>query len=576
MAEQGTTLAAEDKWHKYKIIKKTSGNNYYQSFQAIHFDLQRPCYLKIVNDPTPQQLEHFKRKAREMAIAGEHPHVEKIYDLGKGEFPHIDVHEGAYYAELEWTDIGYFMNFDEKPKRIEDWPYFLNFMSKIAKTLHDLHNKQKDYRKRIFHGNIMWRYLFVREDDNPIDKKDPFPLICGFGLAERLEDNPELAKYGLSKGGVGYLSPYRVKWISEGLTDTPECMSGDKKDPIKEEDLIKHEIWSFGATMYHMITGSRILDRKGDEGELSYETARERVLADDYLDLAKLKEKIPKELQKDVISIVTECMRKNINTDTTTMKDMATRLAHAAIDTTEHTLPLLFWPPYTKPWLDNNNVTDGNPCHDLEDNNKPLNDKFKDYLDSICPCNEFPQHWDKHFYKGMNSFLGKTSLLQCETNADGKAIGEPHTLSFGTIVFLLTTSINNKETFNSIDGLQKIPWETLNNYKIIEEDITQNDAREALVLIRLLFEDLSHVKGDDPGKHCIKWVDYSELNEGRLTIHLLPQVILAFSGEQTKRNSKDRFKIKHKIDHINDYLDNELIVVDGNKLIFQANTPCLG
>ncbi|RME76794.1 MAG: serine/threonine protein kinase [Planctomycetota bacterium] len=202
---------------KYKILKKLGAGAMGAVFQAQDTYTNEVVALKILAPKLAKDESYLKRFKREVRAARElnHPNIIRVFDAGE--------YKGFHYFTMEFVEGKSVMELLEEKKRLP-LKMALKITYEVAKALdhaHELHIVHRDIKP----ANII------------VDPKKGVKL-ADMGLAKKVGDGgyTDITMAGKVMGTPFYLAPER---ISE---------EGDKIDT-------RADIYSLGATLYHMIYG---------------------------------------------------------------------------------------------------------------------------------------------------------------------------------------------------------------------------------------------------------------------------------------------------------------------------------
>lgn len=196
----------------YKIIEKIGEGGMGVVYKAEDVDLQRPVALKFLSTDLTQRAharERFVNEARAAANL-DHPNICAIHEIGETE-------DGQLFFAMA------FCKGETLKQKIAGGPLrpknVLDYSMQIAQGLAEAHEKG------IIHRDIKLSNLMVTRND--------VVKILDFGLARVAHIDLD-TKTGARFGTLSYMSP--------------EQASGKKVDH-------RSDIWSFGVSMYEMLTG---------------------------------------------------------------------------------------------------------------------------------------------------------------------------------------------------------------------------------------------------------------------------------------------------------------------------------
>ena len=199
----------------YKVEKLLGQGGMGIVYRALDTKLNRTVALKIlsVHNVGKQVLTRFKQEALATAQL-DHPNIVRLFE--------VDSNPQDYFT-MEYVE-GHTLDFHIK-KRNLDLTQSATIIKKIANALQEAHKKNIIHRD-VKPGNIL------------LDKNNQ-PKIMDFGLAKFTSAEQNLTKKGSILGTPNYMAPEQFK--------------GDKVDK-------RADIYALGATLYEMITFSRLFD----------------------------------------------------------------------------------------------------------------------------------------------------------------------------------------------------------------------------------------------------------------------------------------------------------------------------
>ena len=199
----------------YQVIQKLGKGSMGVVFKAKQISVNRVVAIKILLDSLAQNKEFIKRFEREAKIAAKLSHNNVVNAIDAGEV------DGHYYFVMEYVEGVTIKDFVDKHKTFEEKEAIRITMA-IAEAL-----KHAD-SKGLVHRDI--------KPENVILTKDGGVKLADLGLARITDDE----KWGLSEAGMAIGTPYYI---------SPEQVRGQTNIDIRAD------IYSLGATLYHMVTG---------------------------------------------------------------------------------------------------------------------------------------------------------------------------------------------------------------------------------------------------------------------------------------------------------------------------------
>jgi serine/threonine protein kinase len=215
----------------YKIVDHLGGGGMGVVYKAEDPRLEREVALKFLPDEYGQDrlaLERFQREAR-AASSLHHPHICTIFDIGE--------HQGRPYIVmelLEGTDVR--ARVSRGPLSPDD---FLEVAIQLADALDAAHSKgiiHRDIKPANImvssrgHATLLDFCLAKLKADDPMTARADDVTLDG---------DPQLTNPGSTVGTVGYMSPEQIR--------------GEELDG-------RSDLFSLGAVLYEMITGSLAFD----------------------------------------------------------------------------------------------------------------------------------------------------------------------------------------------------------------------------------------------------------------------------------------------------------------------------
>ncbi len=199
----------------YQILQRLGKGSMGVVYKAKQISVDRVVAVKILLEPLAQNKEFIKRFEREAMIAAKlsHNNVVNAIDAGK-----ID---NYYYFVMEYVEGPTIKEFLDKNQIFEE-KEALRITLAIAEAL-----------KHANHRGLIHRDI---KPENVILTPQGDVKLADLGLARLTDDE----KWGLSEAGMAIGTPYYI---------SPEQVRG-------QTDIdIRADIYSLGATLYHMVTG---------------------------------------------------------------------------------------------------------------------------------------------------------------------------------------------------------------------------------------------------------------------------------------------------------------------------------
>jgi serine/threonine-protein kinase len=184
-------------------------------FKAKQVSVDRIVAIKVLLEPLAQNREFIKRFEREAKIAAKLSHNNVVNAIDAGEV------DGHYYFVMEYVEGITIKDFLDKKSCFEEKDA-LRIAIAVAEALKHAHERG------LIHRDI--------KPENVIITKDGNVKLADLGLARLTDDE----KLGLSEAGMAIGTPYYI---------SPEQVRGQINIDIRAD------IYSLGATLYHMVTG---------------------------------------------------------------------------------------------------------------------------------------------------------------------------------------------------------------------------------------------------------------------------------------------------------------------------------
>ena len=199
--------------HHFRVIARIGKGGMGCVYRAHDQSLDRPVALKVIataHETTPKIRERFFREARAQARLN-HPNVVQIYYIGE--------QEGLVFFAMELVD-GVTLEDAIRGGEAMDPDLAVERMIAVAGALKLAHERG------FIHRDVKPSNLLV--DSTGLVK------VADFGLAKPVATDLQLTQQGAVMGSPLYISP--------------EAGRGDPAD-------FRSDIYSFGATFYHLLTG---------------------------------------------------------------------------------------------------------------------------------------------------------------------------------------------------------------------------------------------------------------------------------------------------------------------------------
>ncbi len=198
----------------YEIKEKIGSGAMGVVYRAWHKAIGRDVALKILPPKLAKDDEYKERFLREARAAAKlnHQNIVSAYDVGMS--------NGLYYFAMEFVEGKSVMQMI-KDKGLLDEKFSMNIVKQITQGL-----------------KLVWKQKIVHRDvkpENILVDKDGIAKLCDLGLAKQIDADPQLTASGAAVGTPFYISPEQAKG--------------------KQEIDIRSDIYSLGATLFHMVIG---------------------------------------------------------------------------------------------------------------------------------------------------------------------------------------------------------------------------------------------------------------------------------------------------------------------------------
>ncbi|MFO0892885.1 MAG: serine/threonine-protein kinase [Isosphaeraceae bacterium] len=199
----------------YKILERLGRGSMGAVYKANQLSVDRVVAVKVLLDSLAQNKEFIKRFEREAKIAAKLSHNNIVNAIDAGEAG------GRFFFVMEYIEGPTIKDFLDKNKVFEE-KEAIRIVLAVAEAL-----------KHANHRGLIHRDI---KPENVILTKDGGVKLADLGLARLTDDE----KWGLSEAGMAIGTPYYI---------SPEQVRG-------QTDIdIRADIYSLGATFYHMVTG---------------------------------------------------------------------------------------------------------------------------------------------------------------------------------------------------------------------------------------------------------------------------------------------------------------------------------
>jgi serine/threonine-protein kinase len=205
----------------YQILSRVGQGGMGTVYKAKQVSMERIVALKVLSSKAVEGKNFVDRFFREAQAAARlnHRNVIGAYDAGCA--------NGIYYFAMEFVEGATVRHLIDKEGRIEE-KKSINIIAQAAEALAYLHENGMIHRD-------------IKPENIMLDRSGTAKL-CDFGLAKSVT-----ADLGVTKAGFTFGTPYYM---------SPEQINGAK-------DLdIRSDLYSLGASFFHMITGRTVFDGK--------------------------------------------------------------------------------------------------------------------------------------------------------------------------------------------------------------------------------------------------------------------------------------------------------------------------
>ncbi len=199
----------------YQILDRLGKGSMGIVYKARQTSVDRVVAVKVLLDALAQNREFIKRFDREAKIAAKLSHNNIVNAIDAGQV------DGHHYFVMEYVEGGTIKDELEKGK-VFDEKVALKVILAVAEALKHAH------QRGLIHRDI--------KPENIILTKDGGVKLADLGLARLTADE----KWAMAEAGMAIGTPYYI---------SPEQVRGQVDVDIRSD------IYSMGATLYHMVTG---------------------------------------------------------------------------------------------------------------------------------------------------------------------------------------------------------------------------------------------------------------------------------------------------------------------------------
>jgi len=200
----------------FDLIKEIGVGHMGHIYLADQIALQRKAIVRILPPAMSSDHDFLKSFVREIVILGKlnHPHICALYDGGE--------EKQIHYMALEYVDGPNLRDLLRETSQLAEEKVLL-IMRQVAEALDYAFNN---------HGIL---HLDLKPSSIMLNRKGRAKLT-GMGIIRDVSEGVSYSHSGLLMGTPHYMSPERA--VEGGLTDP------------------RSDMYSFGATMYHLLTGT--------------------------------------------------------------------------------------------------------------------------------------------------------------------------------------------------------------------------------------------------------------------------------------------------------------------------------
>ena len=280
----------------HRIIEKIGAGGMGVVYKAKHTELGRLEAIKLLKPElvsNPALRQRFMREARAAAKV-DHPNIATIYEVGEA--------DGKIFMAMQFVEGETLRSLIRSgPIAV---PKALDIATQVVSGLAKAHSAQ------VTHRDI--------KPENIIIGNDGLVKILDFGLAKLTEDREETNRFAATDADTRTEALTRKgQLLGTSYYMSPEQARGDPVDS-------RTDIFSFGVTLYEMLTGTRPFQGKSDIEVL---TAIQR---DPVTPVTRVNPRVSPHLQR----IVAKCLEKNPSKRYIDTQQLVSELQELRADTT--------------------------------------------------------------------------------------------------------------------------------------------------------------------------------------------------------------------------------------------------
>jgi serine/threonine-protein kinase len=215
LKEVGTDSTKKFQIPGYEIIERLGKGSMGLVYKARQTSVDRIVAVKVLLDTLAENKEFIKRFQREAKIAAKLQHNNIVNAIDAGEV------EGHHYFVMEFVE-GATIKDELDKNKVFDEKVALKIVMAVAEAVKHAHERG------LIHRDIKPENIMLTKDGNV--------KLADLGLARLTADE----KWAMSEAGMAIGTPYYI---------SPEQVRGQVDVDIRAD------IYSLGATLYHMVTG---------------------------------------------------------------------------------------------------------------------------------------------------------------------------------------------------------------------------------------------------------------------------------------------------------------------------------